>query len=230
MFHSVLCALAWGALASGLAISARKGVLFGEVFGYTRFMARTAGSHSDITGPKVQDAALRLFARDGYAAVSMRAIAAEVGVQVGALYNYTPDKQTLLFDLLEGHMAALLEATNDDTTLNVADRLHVFVTFHIHFHHARADEVFIAYMELRNLVPENFARIEALRGQYENGLEQILRDGVSEGVLKIEDTKIATLAIIAMLTGVNTWFRTGGRLSLAQITDQYWKMIYRSVT
>ena len=59
-------------------------------------MARKQGSHSDITGPKVRDAALRLIAQHGYAAVSMRQIAAEVGIQAGALYNYTPDKQTLL--------------------------------------------------------------------------------------------------------------------------------------
>ena len=63
-------------------------------------MARKTGSHSDITGPKVRRAAQRLFARHGYAAVSMRRIAAEVGVQAGALYLYTPDKQTLLFDLM----------------------------------------------------------------------------------------------------------------------------------
>ena len=43
-------------------------------------MARKTGSHSDITGPKVRAAAERLFARHGYAAVSMRQIAAEVGL------------------------------------------------------------------------------------------------------------------------------------------------------
>ena len=55
-------------------------------------MARTAGSRAEITGPLVRAAAQRLFARHGYAAVSMRRIAAEVGVQAGALYAYTPDK------------------------------------------------------------------------------------------------------------------------------------------
>ena len=69
-------------------------------------MARTQGSHSDITGPRVRDAALRLFARHGYASVSMRQIANDVGVQAGALYNYTPDKQTQLFDLM--HILLLL--------------------------------------------------------------------------------------------------------------------------
>jgi AcrR family transcriptional regulator len=193
-------------------------------------MARTAGSHSDITGPRVREAALRLFAAGGYAAVSMRAIAAEVGVQAGALYNYTPDKQTLLFDLMEGHMTELLACVTDDAALPADQRLHRFVGFHIRFHHARPDAVFIAYMELRNLTPENFARIEALRRTYENGLEQILRDGVAAGVFQVEDTKIATLAIIAMLTGVNTWFRAGGRLSLAQVTAQYRTMVRRAVS
>lgn len=193
-------------------------------------MARTAGSHSDITGPRVREAALRLFARGGFAAVSMRSIAAEVGVQVGALYNYTPDKQTLLFDLMESHMSELLAAGADDATLSADARLKAFVAFHIGFHHARPDAVFIAYMELRNLSPENFVHIEGLRRAYEDGLERILRDGVAAGVFSVADTKIATLAIIAMLTGVNTWFRTGGRLSLDEITAQYWDMVHRAVT
>ena len=193
-------------------------------------MARTAGSHSDITGPRVREAALKLFARGGYAAVSMRAIAAEVGVQVGALYNYTPDKQTLLFDLMEGHMTELLAAGHDDTSSSVTERLREFVVFHIRFHHARADAVFIAYMELRNLTEANFAHIELLRSQYESGLEQILQDGVEAGIFQVTDTKIATLAIIAMLTGVNTWFRAGGRLSLEEVTVQYWEMVHRAVS
>jgi AcrR family transcriptional regulator len=192
-------------------------------------MARTAGSHSDITGPRVREAALRLFAQKGYAAVSMRAIASEVGVQAGALYSYTPDKQSLLFDLMESHMTELLAASVDDEALPAQERLRVFVTFHITFHHARPDAVFIAYMELRNLEPDNFARIEGLRRSYEDRLEEILRKGLAEDAFSVADTKIATLAIIAMLTGVNTWFRAGGRLSIEEVTAQYWEMVRRAV-
>ena len=52
-------------------------------------MARKTGSHSEITGPRIRSAARTLFARHGFAAVSMRQIAAAVGVQAGALYLYT---------------------------------------------------------------------------------------------------------------------------------------------
>jgi len=193
-------------------------------------MARTTGSHSDITGPRIREAALKLFARNGYAAVSMRQIAAEVGVQAGALYNYTPDKQSLLFGLMESHMRDLLTARASVSRPDGAlAQLKEFVAFHIRFHLQRPDAVFIAYMELRNLTDGNFAAIEALRRDYENALETILRDGVEEGVFDVPDTKIATLAVIAMLNGVNTWYRDGGRLSLDQVERIYWNMVRKAV-
>lgn len=194
-------------------------------------MARTQGSHSDITGPRIRKAALGLFARHGYAAVSMRQIAKEVGVQAGALYNYTPDKQSLLFRLMHDHMQDLLSAYAELGKPGDAEgALRRFVGFHIRFHLQRPDEVFIAYMELRNLTPENFSEIEGLRRTYEDSLETILRDGQEAGLFSVADTKIATLAVIAMLNGVMTWYRTGGRLSLDEVEQVYWDMVRRAVT
>lgn len=200
------------------------------MFSYDRVMARTAGSHSDITGPRVAQAALSLFARHGYAAVSMRQIAAEVGVQAGALYNYTADKQSLLFDLMRGHMDELLAARGAIPAQgDPVARLEEFTRFHIRFHLERPDAVFVSYMELRNLGPENFAVIEALRRSYENELEAILRDGVAAGLFAVSDTKITTLAVIAMLTGVTTWYRAQGRLSGAEVETVYWDMVRKMV-
>ncbi|MFC3616036.1 TetR/AcrR family transcriptional regulator [Lutimaribacter marinistellae] len=193
-------------------------------------MARTQGSHSDITGPRIRTAALKLFAQYGFAAVSMRQIAKEVGVQAGALYNYVPDKQSLLFGLMQSHMEELLDARAERAVpADALGQLQEFVGFHIRFHLERPEEVFIAYMELRNLSAENFARIEALRRAYEDQLEAILRAGVAEGVFGVPDTKIATLAVIAMLNGVNTWYRREGRLSLDAVETIYWDMVRKAV-
>lgn len=193
-------------------------------------MARKRGSHSDITGPKVREAASRLIARHGYAAVSMRQIAAEVGVQAGALYNYTPDKQSLLYDLMREHMEALiasLHATMPDGP--AVARLEHFVRHHIRFHQPRADQVFIAYMELRNLSPDNFARIEALRRGYEGALQDILKAGEAEGAFSLPDARITTMALIALLTGVTNWYREGGRFPLAEIEAIYWDLVRKAV-
>lgn len=193
-------------------------------------MARKTGSHSEITGPRIRAAALQLFARHGYAAVSMRQIAGEVGVQAGALYLYTPDKQTLLFDLMQAHLQELLEAwQNEPKTTDPVAQLEEFCRFHIRFHLDRPDAVFIAYMELRNLEPGNFSVIEGMRKAYENALEAILKKGAAKKLFTVPDTKLATMAVIAMLTGVNTWYREGGRLSRERIERIYWNMVRRSV-
>lgn len=185
-------------------------------------MARTQGSRAEITGPLLRDEARRLFARQGYAAVSMRQIAAAVGVQAGALYAYTPDKQALLHDLLESHMRDLLSAWVDTPDADPLARLERFVRFHIGFSLDHSDAVFLSYMELRNLSPENYARIAELRGRYEASLDAIIRAGVATGAMQVEDAKLATLALIAMLTGVTNWYREGGRLDRDRITDIYW--------
>jgi AcrR family transcriptional regulator len=179
----------------------------------------------------VRDAALRLIARHGYAAVSMRQIASEVGIQAGALYNYTPDKQTLLFDLMRGHMADLLAALEAaDLRGDSLARLEGFTRFHIRFHLPRPDQVFVSYMELRNLSDENFAAVEAMRRTYEDALESILRAGEAEGVFAVPDPRITTMALIAMLTGISNWYRAGGRLESDKIEGIYWDMVRRAVT
>ncbi len=192
-------------------------------------MARTQGSRAEITGPLVHDAALRLFARHGYAAVSMRRIAAEVGVQVGALYAYTPDKQALLADLLRGHMQALLAAWRDDPARPALSRLQDFLRFHIQTSLDRPEAVFLSYMELRNLTPENRATITALRHRYEAALETILIAGRAEGTMSVPDPRLATMALIAMLTGVTNWYREGGRLDREKLIAAYWDLVRGAV-
>jgi len=109
------------------------------------------------------------------------------------------------------------------------ERLKDFALFHIRFHLERADAVFIAYMELRNLTDSNFAEIEMLRRQYEDELEDILRAGIECGAFELEDTKIAARAIIAMLNGINTWYRVSGKLILDDVKSIYWKMLRKMV-
>ena len=193
-------------------------------------MPRTIGSYSQNTRMLVRQNAERLFAQHGYAAVSMRQLASAVGVQVGTIYNYTKDKQALLFTIMSEHMSELLLAWSGVGCLNdPTEQLSQFLNFHLDYHLARRDAVFIAYMELRNLNDANFLKIEALRRQYEDALEAILVSGKDTQVFDIADTRITTLAIIGMLTEVITWYRPDGRLKLHQVKSHYREMVLRMV-
>ena len=194
-------------------------------------MARTSGSYAKLTKPKISEIALHLFAERGYAAVSMRQIDSKVGLQAGALYNYFPDKQTILADLLINHMENLLQTWHKQKLPQKPDKLlEFFVDFHIEYHLNRPEEVFIAYMELRNLNPDNFQKIEKLRNKYERILSEILTVGVNKNLFSCENTKVTSLAIIGMLKEVNTWYKKGGKISVPEMKSIYREIVLKAVT
>ncbi len=194
-------------------------------------MARTAGSDGEKTRAAIRDAATVLFAHHGYEAVSTRQIGSGVGVQAAALYRYFPTKEDLLFDIMNGHMQALLDSWEQarPAVSAPAALLAAFVRNHIAFHVARRHATHVNNMELRSLSRDRLSAILRLRGAYEKELRQILRDGTDAGVFTVEDVTLTAMAIIQMITGVIVWFRPDERLSVAEVSDTYHKMTMRLV-
>jgi AcrR family transcriptional regulator len=193
-------------------------------------VARRTGSQGERTEAAIRSAARRLIARHGYEALSMRRLAEEVGLGAAALYRYFPNKQAILMRLLEAHMRDLLAAwaaARLPASRPAPERLEAFTRFHIRHHLPRPDDVFLSYMELRSLEPENFDRIEALRRSYEDELTAILAAGRATGSLAVAEPKVTARAVIAMLTGLTTWYRAEGPLSPVEIEDIYWGMVAR---
>jgi AcrR family transcriptional regulator len=189
-------------------------------------MSRTIGSNGPKTTEAIYAAGLALIYRHGYAAMSLRQLATEVGIQPGSLYNHISTKQDLLFTLLQTHMETLLAALDEALAGIEAPevQLRAFVAFHVNYHITRRQEVFICYSELRSLDPANYETIVTLRAQYERRLMRILASGHTEGIFAIQDIPATTYAILAMLTGVCTWYNPTGRLTPEALVTIYTKM------
>ena len=194
-------------------------------------MARTIGSHGPTTLEAIRKAGVRLIFERGYEAMSLRQLAAEVGIQAGSLYNHISTKQDLLFDLVQEHINDLLRELDLalEGKADPVEKLRAFVAFHVSYHMTRKREVFIANSELRSLEAKNYDVVVALRGAYEQRLAQILTDGVSDGVFEVGDIQVATFAIIALLTGLCTWYRPGGRLTRDAIIAAHEKLVLSGV-
>ncbi|SEB90052.1 TetR/AcrR family transcriptional regulator [Bradyrhizobium erythrophlei] len=194
-------------------------------------MARTIGSHGPTTLEAIRKAGVRLIFERGYEAMSLRQLAAEVGIQAGSLYNHISTKQDLLFDLVQEHINDLLRELDLalEGKADPVEKLRAFVAFHVSYHMTRKREVFIANSELRSLDAKNYDVVVALRGAYEQRLAQILTDGVSDGVFEVGDIQVATFAIIALLTGLCTWYRPGGRLTRDAIIAAHEKLVLSGV-
>ena len=186
-------------------------------------MARPAGANGTDTMRAIRKAAIARMYRYGYEAMNLRDLAADVNLKVGSLYNYIPQKQEFLVVLLEQILNELL-ADLEVQVSPITDpraKLLAFVRFHIAWHTARKEEVFIGNMELRSLSPAQHVRVVALRKKYETYLCNILAQGVKAGYWTVVDAKVTSFALLAMLTGVSNWYRSNGRLSQAKLIEIY---------
>jgi AcrR family transcriptional regulator len=62
---------------------------------------RTRADRAGLSREQVLDAALDLIGREGAAALSMRRLGAELGVEAMTLYHYLPNKDALLDGIVE---------------------------------------------------------------------------------------------------------------------------------
>ena len=194
-------------------------------------MARPAGVKGADTMRAIRQAAIRRIARDGFEAMNLRDLAADVNLRVGSLYNHVPQKQEFLAELLEGIMLELLQDLQRRMggLADPTERLLQFVRFHIEWHTARKDETFIGNMELRSLSPQQYQRVVAHRKTYEAHLRGILRDGERAGAWTLQDRRVTTLALLSLLTGISAWYRPEGRLSQAKLIRVYQGLALRLV-
>lgn len=195
-------------------------------------MARTTGSNGAKTQEAIRRAGIKRIYEQGFEAMKLRDLAADVGLQAGSLYNYIQQKEDFLFVLLKEIMDELhagLEAELDGVTHPLA-ALNRFVEFHLRWHTARREEVFIGNMELRSLSPPNYKVIAGLRRRYEERLQAILEGGNAARAWSVPDPQVATYAVISMLTGVCTWWRPNGRLSQDEIVETYRALVLNTVS
>jgi AcrR family transcriptional regulator len=192
---------------------------------------RTKGSSGAKTREAIFRAGLDLIRRHGFEAVSLRQLAHQVGVREGSLYNHIESKQALLSRLVDDHMDRLLAALAAalDGVWGGRARLKAFIAFHLTYHMQRPAEVFVINSELRSLEPDAHAAILAKRDAYEAALIEILRHCTAEG-FTIAEPAVAAKAILAMLTGVCTWFHPDGRLSIDDLVGIYTDLVFNGIS
>ena len=173
---------------------------------------------------RLQEEAVRRFAEQGYHAVSVRDIAAAVGIKVGSLYSHLESKEQLLRDLMllgfEEHRdrlgAALLGAGSEP-----ADQLRALMDAHVRVNATYPLIARICNMELRALGPENYPQLLAVRDRSVQPFVDVIERGVALGVFHCQDSWLAAAAMGAMGLRVAFWFEPKGRYSVDELAAQY---------
>ncbi|UVK85438.1 TetR/AcrR family transcriptional regulator [Pseudomonas sichuanensis] len=123
-----------------------------------------------------RDRAMALFAEKGFGQVSMRELAAHVGLTAGSLYHHFPSKQDLLYDLIE-ELYEELQATLDQGRKALAKGkpvLACLIAAHWQLHGERPLQFRLAERDFCCLSEAQQARLLLLRERYEAGLLRLI--------------------------------------------------------
>lgn len=187
--------------------------------------AVASGAHQRDTAVRIGTAAVKLFARQGYAATGIRDIAREAGLNSATLYHYSESKEQLLLSIMRTGQQLL----NDATMMSLADhvrpeeRLAQLVGVLVSTHATNPLSTRVIDHELISLDPASAGRREvvALRDAYEDLWRDALEGGVVQGIFDVDDAHLSRLALITMCTGMSNWFHPGDTENLRHVRDEF---------
>ncbi|MCW5649055.1 MAG: TetR/AcrR family transcriptional regulator [Ramlibacter sp.] len=78
-----------------------------------RPLKRPTQARARFTVQAIYDAFVRIWRRDGWAALTTRAVALETGIAIGTLYDYFPSKEALLSGYVRHGLEALVKAIEE---------------------------------------------------------------------------------------------------------------------
>ena len=168
--------------------------------------------------------ATALFQDRGFAATSMRDLAAALGVEAASLYSHIGSKQELLheicFRLADEFFDALDTAENEVVT--PVGSLRALVCGHVRVltQDPAASQVFLN--EWRHLQEPALTEFTARRDAYEARVRDLLRHGADLGVLRLpaDDERFAALWLLSGLNWLPTWYKANGKLTPAEVADR----------
>jgi len=173
---------------------------------------------------EIVDIAARLFYERGYQSVSTRALAQAAGIQGGSLYHHFTSKEEILYRIVQygsGEFFAGLLPHLEAEGLSYAERLDRFVRGYITDAQPRRYAIAVLFRDMVHLSPDHFVELQAVRRHFQQAVQRFLAGGVAAGEFHVPDAKVAGIAVLDLLKGVDAWIREPGRLGRRQVADTY---------
>ena len=191
------------------------------------------GDASENRRDAILRVATRLFQRHGFSGTSVNRIAEECGMTPANLYWYFPSKQKLLEAALVSLYRSSYEALIgvDDPVRPAAERLHAYVFAFVTLQlEDRGEEINFGYLALQSsLEAEEREEIRNWERTHRGLIKDILDHGVATGEFEIPDVSLAASMLVTGVEHVFLWFRPDGRLTIAQVAEEYARLALRMV-
>ena len=174
-------------------------------------------------GREIREVATRLFHAEGFHVVGMRRIAKEIGINTAGLYYYFPSKSEILYviclevtkNFVDEHLPILYGDAPGPELLKQLVRQHILYFWDHRF------AMDVALRDHRSLPAEQREDIRSHRRRYQTAIQSFIAEGTKRGEFDVSDARLAGLALLDMINGINSWFRPNQPYSMEELASQY---------
>lgn len=183
---------------------------------------------SPDSSERLLKAAAKLFREKGFAATTVREIAAAAKVLPGSLHYRYPTKEALLLklmdDAVERAISTVMRAV--ETSRDPAERLRLAIRSHLLLLLSGDDSIYVLLYEWRSLGEAAREIVERLRSRYEAFWDGLLYEAAGAGYFRSNlDLKLVRQMGFGALNWVVQWYRPDLGRTPEEIADAFWAFL-----
>lgn len=170
------------------------------------------------------------FNRRGYHGTSLAEIAKKLGVTKAALYTYVPSKEELLYFCHDSAMDSAVEILTQARAGggNGLEKLAVTLRRYLELMLGE-DGSYVVLLEENAMKPAHMRAIIKRRDKFEQGLRELVSEGIADGSIVPCNPKLAIFMIMGAMNWSRKWYQPDGTWSGAQIAVALTEILERSL-
>jgi AcrR family transcriptional regulator len=180
---------------------------------------------------RVLVSAARLFAEDGFAATSVRAIAERARLTKAGLYYHIKEKEDLLFRICEHSIQAILDGARAALARESdgAARLQALIRNHCGFFFRHPHNLTVLNRDMGALTGAQREAVRALEREYLELVRDVFRHGQKQGRFKKLDPSVAAFTLLGVLNTFDRWYDSAGPVKPEALVAQVETILMRGV-
>jgi AcrR family transcriptional regulator len=173
---------------------------------------------------RVLDAAIELFAKQGYDGTSVAQVLARAGVAKGGFYHHFASKDELLYEVY-GDLITRQLASMDAILARkapAAETLRALIVDLVESTAASAHQALVFWRELNRLDDERTAQYRRERRRYHDAVVRLVRKGQQSGEFtRVASAETVTFTIFGLVNELPLWYRPSGSKKPSEIGAEF---------
>jgi len=155
----------------------------------------------------IRQAAIRVFAREGFHRARMETIAHEAGVAVGTIYNYFESKRDVLLAVFEAEFEEQISFFEglQESGLSIPEQIAQILQDHFSLLRERTELAQVLLQERFNPGEGFKEKLSNFHRKVVERIEALIQEGIDQGWVRSCDPRIIAPALFAVVQSIGSW-------------------------